>query len=336
MSNKPGIGEKDKQEMEFKQIEALINIAKHKSFSKAAEASLLTQPTVSAYIGSLEKELGVTLIDRGGKESRLTKQGRIFYKYALDMINSREKAFAALMPDGRRLSGVLEIQASGTPGQYLVPKLLGAFQREHADVRYYVEQSDSRQVIHNILEQKSEIGFAGYLKNNGLAYDLICRDRSVLITPCEAHYLDMRGSDGGFDLSRLRSERLIWREDGSATRATFEQRYCERYGQKPEIIATINNIESIKQAVAAGLGVSILSAMAVSDDLLIFPEMTTGRRFATATGDGSAVPPFLVFELDDDAFDREFYFVYKKDATLSPVAAAFRSFSLKYFSHARS
>lgn len=75
--------------MDFKQIEAFVNVIKYKSFSKAAEATFLTQPTISTHISSLEKELGVTLIDRMGKESRPTKQGRAFYNYAINLLHTR-------------------------------------------------------------------------------------------------------------------------------------------------------------------------------------------------------------------------------------------------------
>ena len=82
--------------MDFKQIEAFVNVIKYKSFSKAAEATFLTQPTISTHISSLEKELGVTLIDRMGKESRPTKQGRAFYNYAINLLHTRERAISAM------------------------------------------------------------------------------------------------------------------------------------------------------------------------------------------------------------------------------------------------
>ena len=78
--------------MEFKQLEAFVNVVRYKSFSKAADASFLTQPTVSTHIKSLEKELGVTLIDRMGKESLPTSEGRELYRYAVNMLNTRQQA----------------------------------------------------------------------------------------------------------------------------------------------------------------------------------------------------------------------------------------------------
>jgi DNA-binding transcriptional LysR family regulator len=78
--------------MDFKQIEAFVNVAKYKSFSKAAEAIYLSQPTISSHIASLENELGVILFDRNGKEVRLTRAGSIFIEYAVNLINIRNTA----------------------------------------------------------------------------------------------------------------------------------------------------------------------------------------------------------------------------------------------------
>ena len=151
--------------MEFKQIEAFVNVIKYKSFSKAADASFLTQPTISTHISSLEKELGVTLIDRMGKESRPTKEGRAFYKYAINLINTREKALMEVGNAGNELSGIVDIRASSIPGQYIVPELMTGFRKLFPSVRFYLEQSDSETVWNGILENDGEIGFTGDYKN---------------------------------------------------------------------------------------------------------------------------------------------------------------------------
>lgn len=82
--------------MDFKQIEAFINVAKFKSFSKAAEAIFLSQPTISAHISNLEKELNTTLFDRSSKEVNLTPAGKIFFDYALNLLNIRNNAIYSI------------------------------------------------------------------------------------------------------------------------------------------------------------------------------------------------------------------------------------------------
>ena len=111
--------------MEFRQIEAFVNAVKYKSFSKAADATFLTQPTISAHINNLENELGVTLVNRSGREITLTKQGKMFYPYAVDMLHTRSQALLSVQAKDGEMNGVLDIYSSSIPGQYYLPKLMG-------------------------------------------------------------------------------------------------------------------------------------------------------------------------------------------------------------------
>ena len=113
--------------MEFRQLEAFVNAVKYKSFSKAADASFLTQPTISAHINNLENELGTTLVNRTGREITLTKQGELFYPYAIDMLHTRSQALATVQAQCEAMDGVLDVYASSIPGQYYLPRLVGEF-----------------------------------------------------------------------------------------------------------------------------------------------------------------------------------------------------------------
>ncbi|MBQ7703166.1 MAG: LysR family transcriptional regulator [Firmicutes bacterium] len=290
--------------MEFKQLEAFVNVIKYKSFSKAAEAAYLTQPTISTHISSLEKELGVKLIDRKGKESRPTKQGRAFYNYALNIINTRERALNAMNDFGLEISGTVDIKTSSIPGQYIVPKLMASFHETYPNVSFDVEQSDSERVCGDIMDNVGEIGFTGYYENNGLKYELLVRDKMVIITPANEKYRTLRESVEKLQVTDLADEAFIWREEGSATRKTFEK-LLEDSGVSINTAATVTSIEAVKACVENGMGVSVLSETAVS-------------REKEKGGD------FLIFELDGVQIDREFYMIYNKNTTLSPAAAKFR------------
>ena len=298
--------------MEFKQLEAFVNVVKYKSFSKAADASFLTQPTISAHIRSLERELGVTLIDRLGKESYPTNEGKLLFKYALDIINARDKANSVVQAAKKDMSGILEVQASSIPGQYLVPVLMAKFSEKYPKVRFYLEQSDSAQVINNISQCRGEIGFAGYHRNNELAYEFLCQDKCVIITPKTPPYIKLQKQKATIGIADFEGETFIWREKGSATRNVFEEK-CAARGVRINTLATMNSIGAIKTAVANGMGISVLSEMAVKS--------------------AGALRDFLVFGIDEEVFDRKFYLVHKKNVTLSPVAAAFTQFVLEYFSN---
>ena len=297
--------------MEFKQIEAFINVVKYKSFSKAADASFLTQPTISTHISSLEGELGVTLIDRMGKESRLTKQGREFYKYAINMINTREQALYAMEKAGKEVAGVVELQASAIPGEYIVPALMAEFRREYPGVRFYLEQSDSAVTWNNILENKGALGFTGEYKNNSLGCELLCRDKCVLIAPRTEKFLKLREKSEFINSEDFITEPFIWREQGSATRSSFEERFCKRQNVALNVAVTTNSIEGIKQCVCQGLGLSVISRLA-------------------AEYDGNDCG-YVTFQLRELELEREFYLIYNRNLILSPVAMKFKEFVITYF-----
>lgn len=296
--------------MEFKQIEAFVNVIKYKSFSKAADASFLTQPTISTHISSLEKELGVTLIDRMGKESRPTKAGRAFYKYAISLINTREKALVEIGRGETEFSGIIDLRASSIPGEYIVPELMTGFRRVFPHVRFYMEQSDSEDVWEAIEQGDGEIGFTGGYKSNGLRYELLFKDPVVLITPKNGKFLALAAKSAYIDSKDFLEEDFVWREEGSATRRNFEEMVYSGRGRRPNIVATVNSLEAIKRSVAGGLGVSVLSQVAV-------------RKETEAN--------YLVFKMADVNIEREFYLVTNKNVTLSPAAVKFRDFVLGQF-----
>ena len=297
--------------MDFKQIEAFVNVVKYKSFSKAADASFLTQPTISTHVNTLEKELGVRLIDRNGKEALPTKQGKILFKYAIHMINTREKAIFSLQSFNKEIDGILEIQASSVPGEYLVPPLITKFRERYPRVKFYLEQSDSNKVEENLMEQKGEIGFIGYMGASNLMYEKLTDDHMVLITPRNDRFESIAGRE--ILIEDIINEFFVWREQGSATRKEFENK-ISLMGYNPKqmkVVALMNTMEAIKQAVSNGLGISIISGIAVDCD--------------------QSCRGYLTFEIKDMNLDREFYLVWNKNVALSPTAEAFKTFVLDLY-----
>lgn len=296
--------------MDFKQIEAFVNVVKYKSFSKAADAMYLSQPTVSTHINTLEKELGVRLIDRRGKETSPTKQGMILYKYGVSMINTREKAIFSMNRTAHQIEGILEIQASSVPGEYMVPSLMAKFRERYPLVKFYLEQSDSSSVEANLLAQKGEIGFMGYRPAGNLVFEKLMSDQVVLIAPNDERFQGIEGQR--IQIRDIINEAFIWREQGSATRRQFEDRIGS-LGFNPKqmnVVARVNSMEAIKQAVGSGLGVSIVSRIAAESN----PD-----------------PRILVFEIKELNFEREFYLAWNKSVPISPTAEAFKDFVLKEY-----
>lgn len=294
--------------MEFKQIEAFVNVVKYKSFSKAADACFLTQPTISAHISTLEKELGVPLLDRNGRGAVPTGQGKIFYKYAAAMLNTREKAALSIQGYTQDMKGVLEIQTSAVPGQYMLPELLAEFHQVFPEVRFYVLQSDSQEVSKNILAGKGELGFTGSVEDSALTYQALTGDELVVLAPNDERFSEINGE--GICIEQFIDEPMILREQGSGTRREFENHISELgiRSRNMNAVARLNSLEAVKQAVIRGMGLAVISGLAAAD-----------------LADCAAV---RIFRIKDLPMKRMFYLVHNKNITLSPIAEAFRTFAI--------
>jgi DNA-binding transcriptional LysR family regulator len=256
--------------MDFRQIEAFVYVVRFNSFSKAADAIFLTQPTVSSHISSLENELGVKLLDRSGKEVEPTSAGKIFYDYANNLVNIRDQAVFTLSEFSHKVEGKVELAASTVPAEYILPGLIIGFRNKYSNISFSVDQFDSDQVADGLLDKKYEIGFVGTrIENSKLDYHKLADDRLVLAAPCNKKFSSVDSDTIPFEL--IKDESFIYRESGSGTRKEFEKILVGN-GINPSTIhiaAQFNSIDAIKQAVAANLGVSLIPLSAVSFELKI-------------------------------------------------------------------
>ena len=287
--------------MYFKQIEAFVNVVRYKSFSKAADATFFTQPTISTHIRNLEKELGVKLLDRKSRIVEMTPQGSKFYKYAVEMINARAQAFDALNDTSENIGGILEIQTSSIPSVTFLPDLLSGFRITHPGIQYYVSVSDTQTVIDNITERIGEIGFIGdKISSPSIECTKVAVDKSVLIAPVN---YDIPST---IKLSDVIQYPFIWRETGSATRRAFEQAALRAGFEKEEfeVAALVDDMDTIIRSVEAGLGVAIISEKIAS---------SLGSRVNAA-------------DIEGFNEDRVFYMISLKSASFSPAAEAFNEY----------
>ncbi len=287
--------------MDFKQIEAFVNVVRYKSFSKAADATFFTQPTISTHIRNLEKELGVKLLDRKSRSVEMTPQGAKFYKYAVEMINARAQAFDALDNNSDRIEGILEIQTSSIPGVTFLPELLSGFRSEHSGIQYYVSSSDTQSVVDNLMERRGEIGFIGENPSSSV-FDAVkvFTDKSVVIAP------ESFNMPSSITMAEAVTYPFVWRETGSATRKSFEATAVALGYDKEafEVAALFDDLDSIIRAVEAGLGIAIISKK-VAD--------TLGARTR-------------IVEIEDFDEERSFYMITLHSTSLSPAAEAFAEY----------
>ena len=292
--------------MDFKQIEAFVNVVRYKSFSRAADATFFTQPTISTHISILEKELGTKLLDRKGRIVEMTPQGRQFYKYAVEMVNTRAQAIDALDKDSDKVEGVLELQTSSIPGITFLPEMLAGFRKEHTKTMFYVDQSDSATVADNICERRGELGFVGEKGNNpNLEYNKLFSDRSVLVVPA-----GMFTDSEEVGIEEIVGLPFIWRENGSATQKSFEDAVIRKGYDRTsfEVVAMFNDLDAIIRSVESVLGVSILS------------EQTVAKLSS---------PGIRAVNINGFNANRDFYMINMKSVALSPVAESFKQYVLE-------
>ncbi|MEG0107576.1 MAG: selenium metabolism-associated LysR family transcriptional regulator [Lachnospiraceae bacterium] len=290
--------------MNLKQLEAFVQIAEGKSFSKAAKELFLTQPTISAHISSLERELNARLFIRNTKEVNLSKEGRTLYEYAKKMVGLEREIEQLFGQEGKSGQQCITIAASTIPAQYLLPSILAKFSEKYPKEQFKIMETDSAKAVEEVLNHHVDIGFTGtMLEKKNCKYIPFYRDELVVITPNSKKYKELKTKNDGLDW--IMKEPLIMREEGSGTRKEAEKqlRLSGINIDKLNIVASIENQETIKKSVSNGMGISIISKLATED------EVNNGRLLCTP------------FPMSNNG--RDLYVVYNRNFQLTSSAEKF-------------
>jgi DNA-binding transcriptional LysR family regulator len=291
--------------MDLRQLEIFVKVAELKSFSKAAQALRLTQPTVSEHIRTLEQELGVRLLDRLGRGAEATRAGQLLLSHATRMLQLQRETLQAMDSFQGRLAGDLHVAASTIPGEYVLPSLIGRFKEKFPDIVISLLIGDSRAVVDWVIDGRAEVAVVGAkLPHRGIEYRELMPDELVVVVPV-AHPWHGKKEIG---LADLRAEAMLLREQGSGTRAAFESALAQA-GQDLSafrIVGEMGSTQAIKQAVKAGVGVSVISRRAVDE------ECRSGLVWC--------------LKIRDLKITRAFHIATHRERSRSPLAEAFRSF----------
>lgn len=261
--------------MNLKQLEAFVQVSESGSFSKAAKELFLTQPTISAHISSLEKELNVRLFIRNTKEVSLSDDGKDLYRYAkqiTDLEKAIEERFYMDSDDGKHF---ITIAASTIPAQYLLPKVLMCYRERYPKEQIKIMETDSSEVVTQVVDHMVDVGFTGtVLEKKHCKYIPFYKDELAVITPDTPEYRILKEQNRD-DIDWIKRKPLILREEGSGTRKEAEKQ-LKNAGismESLDIVASIANQETIKKSVKQGMGITVLSRLAAEDEdgLLIFP-----------------------------------------------------------------
>ena len=251
----------------LQQMEALIFLVEERSFSRAAGRMFLTQPAMTKHIRNMEDCLGVKVVNRGSGGVSLTPEGKILYDVARRIVRLRRDAADKIDQLREQSGGDVYLCASTIPATYILPRAISAFKKEHPDIRIFLKTEDSEEVMNMVLDREVEIGCIGKSPQNAkLAGQPVWHDRLILVVAADHRW----AKKGSVSVSELMAEPFVLREKGSATRDVFELYMKEQKAVRLadfNICGELGSSEAIKEAVLAGLGVSVLSAHAVAREL---------------------------------------------------------------------
>src|SRR5262245_459983 len=291
--------------MDLRRLEVFVKVAELGSFSRAAEALFLTQPTVSEHVRALEEDLGVQLLDRLGRGAAPTPAGQLLLGYARRILIMTREARQAVDKFQGRLFGELVVGGSTIPGEYILPALIGQFKTKYPDISISLRVGSSQQVSGWVEEGRVEIGVVGARPGSRVlvARELMA-DRMVIVVPAD-HPWSRRES---VTLAEIRAEPLVLRERGSGTREALERALAEAGTDLTafRVAGEMGSTQAVKQAVRAGIGVTLISKLAVEDEC--------------------RARLLICVHVRDLEFQRSFHLVTHRDRSRSPLAQAFLEF----------
>jgi DNA-binding transcriptional LysR family regulator len=291
--------------VDLRQLEIFVKVAELGSFSKAADALFLTQPTVSEHIRTLEDELGVRLLDRLGRGAAVTKGGALLLSYAQRLLALAREARQAMESFQGRMSGELLVGASTIPGEYILPALIGRFKEKFPDIAITLLIGSSQAVTEWVAEGRAEVGVVGARSSHrGIDFRELMPDDIALIVSATHPWHGRKQ----VTIEELRGEPLLLRERGSGTRGALETALAEAGTSLAafRVVGEMGSTQAIKQAVKAGVGVSLVSRRAVEE------ECRAGTVWC--------------LRVKDLKISRAFYLATNRERSRSPLAEAFRAF----------
>ena len=246
----------------FHQLYIFHTVARLASFSKAAKELSISQPAVSIQVRELEKAMGSSLLHRMRRGLQLTDAGEAVFGYTQRIFSLAEEMESAVHDIQGLKSGRLTIGSSTTPGEYILPWAIGQFHRRYPDIEVSLSITNTQTVVDRIRNRELDLGMAGAVVSlEGLAsFSYVSDDIVVIAAP--AHPLAAKKRLTPQDLE---GQDFILRETGSATRRTAEE--CLReHGVGVKTVMELGSNEAVKRAVAAGLGMGMMSKFGVIPD----------------------------------------------------------------------
>jgi LysR family transcriptional regulator, low CO2-responsive transcriptional regulator len=288
----------------LRQLRVFEAVARHRSFTRAAEELFLSQPAVSMQVKQLEENVGLPLLEQIGKKTFLTHAGEEMYQYARSIAQQLTEA-QEVMEELRGLNrGRLRV-AVATTVNYYATRLLADFCKRLDGVKVSLEVTNREQLLRLLEANDTDIVLMGK-PPDGL--DLVSEpfmENPLVVIAARGHPFTKRS---GIPPEELAKETFLLREHGSGTRIAMERFFADR-GITLSGSMEMNSNEGIKQGVEAGLGLGIVSLHTIA------PELEAGR--------------LAVLDVQSFPIRRQWYVVHRRGKRLSAVAEAFRRYVLQ-------
>jgi LysR family transcriptional regulator, low CO2-responsive transcriptional regulator len=290
--------------MDFDQLETFLEVARLSSFSRAAERRFRTQPAISSQIRALEEEVGAKLLDRSGGKVAVTGPGKVFQKYAEDVLEQRRVMRVALAEMHRVPRGELVVSANEGTCLHILPEVFAEFKRQYPNVAVSVKRLEHNKILEAIIEKSCDFGVVSMpVPDKRLTVVPIHRDELIVITPPQ-HPL---ASQARATLAEVAEYPLLLPKAGR-TRDALETLFHERR-LRPRISMELDSSELLKRFVAADVGIGFIPRSNVAEDL-----------HANA---------LAALSLADAVIQRDLALVFRKDKALSRAALAFIDIAVK-------
>ncbi|HLW85645.1 MAG TPA: LysR family transcriptional regulator [Candidatus Sulfotelmatobacter sp.] len=291
--------------MDFDQLETFLEVARHASFSRAAEKRFRTQPAISSQIRALEEEVGAKLFDRSGGKVSLTAGGKAFQKYVEETLDARKTMLVNIAEMERVPRGEIIVGANEGTCLHILPEVFADFKKQYPDVSVNIKRSDYAGILESVIDNSVDFGVVSLpVTDNRLTVVLIHRDELVIIVP-PSHPL---GKMKSAPIAEAAKFPLVVPKVGH-TRDSLEELFHERR-LKPNYTMELDSSELLKRFVAAGVGVGFIARSNVVEDVR--------ARSLSAIA------------IADAQIRRDLALVFRKDKALSRAALAFIDIAVKH------
>jgi len=290
--------------MDFDQLETFLEVARLSSFSRAAEKRFRTQPAISSQIRSLEEEVGAKLLDRSGGKVSVTASGKLFLRFAEDLLESRKTMLTAIAETERVPRGEIVVGANEGTCLHILPEVFAEFKKQYPDVNISITRADYAKILESVIDNSVDFGVVSLpVSDPRLTVVLIHRDELAIIVPPKHPLAKLKAAT----IAEAASFPLIVPKAGH-TRDALENLFYERK-LKPRYTMELDSSELLKRFVAADAGLGFIARSNVLEDV---------RANA-----------LVAISISDATIRRDLALVFRKDKALSRAALAFIDTTVK-------